>query len=117
MRRRDFVVRRFNDIGLSCHLPKGTFYAFPCVESTGLAESEFCNRLLLEEKVAVVPGAAFGEAGKGYVRASFSTSYSNLLEAMKRIERFVGNVRKEGSECDSEAVRGGRRMESVETSS
>ena len=117
MRRRDFVVRRFNDIGLSCHLPKGTFYAFPCVESTGLAESEFCNRLLLEEKVAVVPGAAFGEAGKGYVRASFSTSYANLLEAMKRIERFVGNVRKAGSEGDSEAVRGGRRMESVETSS
>ena len=93
-KRRDFVVRRFNEMGLSCHLPRGSFYAFPSVSvSTGLGETEFCHRLLRESEVAVVPGTAFGPHGKGHVRASFSTSYEKLVEATDRIEKFVDQVR------------------------
>ena len=88
-KRRDFVVRRFNEIGLNCHLPRGSFYAFPSVESTGLNEVEFCHRLLREKEVAVVPGTAFGEHGLNHVRASFSTSYEKLVEATDRMESFV----------------------------
>ena len=88
-KRRDFVIRRFNEIGLSCHLPRGSFYAFPSVESTGLNEVEFCHRLLREKEVAVVPGTAFGEHGLNHVRASFSTSYEKLVEATDRVESFV----------------------------
>jgi aminotransferase len=92
-KRRDFVVRRFNEMGLECHLPRGSFYAFPAVsESTGLDEVEFCHRLLREAEVAVVPGTAFGPHGKGHVRASFSTSYEKLVEATDRLARFVEKV-------------------------
>lgn len=87
--RRDLVVRRFNEMGLDCHLPQATFYAFPCVDSTGLDERTFALRLLHEQKVALVPGTAFGADGKGFVRASFSTGYDRLLEACDRIERFL----------------------------
>ncbi len=89
LRRRDFVVRRFNELGLPCHLPGGSFYAFPKVSGTGLDEVEFAHRLLRENEVAVVPGSAFGEAGKGHVRASFSTSYDRLRKATDRIARFL----------------------------
>jgi aminotransferase len=83
-------------MGLSCHLPRGSFYAFPNVfESTGLDEVEFCHRLLREAEVAVVPGTAFGPHGKGHVRASFSTSYEKLVEATDRMEIFLNQVRKE----------------------
>ena len=93
-KRRDFVVRRFNEMGLSCHLPRGSFYAFPSVSaSTGLDETEFCHRLLREAEVAVVPGTAFGPHGKGHVRASFSTSYEKLVQATDRMEKFVDQVR------------------------
>ena len=92
LRRRDYIVRRFNEIGLSCHVPEGTFYAFPNVQSTGLNEIDFSHRLLHDQKVAVVPGTAFGEKGKGHVRASFSSSYEHLIEAAERIERFVGSL-------------------------
>ena len=88
-RRRDFVVRRFNEIGLICHLPRGSFYAFPAVGGTGLNEREFAFGLLEKERVAVVPGTAFGESGAGFVRASFATSYEHLVEACTRIERYV----------------------------
>ena len=95
-KRRDFVVRRFNEMGLDCHLPRGSFYAFPSVSpSTGLDEVEFCHRLLRESEVAVVPGTAFGPHGKGHVRASFSTSYEKLVEATSRMEKFVDQVRAE----------------------
>ena len=95
-KRRDFVVRRFNEMGLKCHLPRGSFYAFPAVsQSTGLDEVEFCHRLLRESEVAVVPGTAFGPHGKGHVRASFSTSYEKLVEATNRMERFIDQVRAE----------------------
>ena len=90
-RRRDLVVRRFNEIGLKCHSPRGSFYAFPSVASTGLGEKEFATGLLTAEKVAVVPGSAFGENGIGHVRACFATSYEQLIVACDRIERFVAS--------------------------
>jgi aminotransferase len=82
-------------MGLGCHLPRGSFYAFPCVQALGLNEVDFCHRLLREQEVAVVPGTAFGAHGKGHVRASFSTSYEKLVEAADRMECFVENVSKE----------------------
>jgi aminotransferase len=94
-KRRDFIVRRFNEMGLGCHLPRGSFYAFPCVQALGLNEVDFCHRLLREQEVAVVPGTAFGAHGKGHVRASFSTSYEKLVEAADRMECFVESVSKE----------------------
>lgn len=91
-RRRDYIVRRFNEIGLKCHLPRGAFYAFPSVAESGLDDKTFANRLLQEEKVAVVPGHAFGQYGKGFVRTSYATNYKQLLEAMQRMERFFDKV-------------------------
>jgi aminotransferase len=91
-RRRDFIVRRFNEMGLKCHLPRGSFYAFPDVSATGLGERDFAIGLLEAEKVAIVPGSAFGENGKGFCRACFATSYEHLIEAAKRMERHVQNL-------------------------
>ena len=88
-RRRDLVVRRFNEIGLTCHSPRGSFYAFPSVAGTGRTDKEFSAGLLTEQKVAVVPGSAFGENGVGHVRACFATGYDQLIVACDRIERFV----------------------------
>lgn len=93
-RRRDLVVRRFNEIGIKCHLPRGSFYAFPDVTNIGMNEKDFAVGLLKQEKVAVVPGDAFGEGGKGHVRACFATGYDQLIEACNRIERFVGAARR-----------------------
>jgi len=93
-RRRDLIVRRFNEIGLKCHSPRGSFYAFPDIQSTGLTEKEFSFSLLEKEKVAVVPGAAFGENGVGHVRACFATSYEQIIEACDRTERFVQGLRR-----------------------
>lgn len=90
--RRDFLVARFREAGLPCHLPKGTFYAFADIRSTGLDEMTFAKRLLEEEEVAVVPGTAFGPAGKGFIRASFSTSFRRLQEAANRIDRFTDKL-------------------------
>jgi aminotransferase len=92
-RRRDLVVRRFNEIGLSCHLPRGSFYAFPSVAATGLTERDFAFGLLEKECVAVVPGTAFGENGRGFVRACFATAYEQLIEACTRIERYVHSLK------------------------
>jgi len=92
-RRRDFVVRRFNESGLTCHLPRGSFYAFPSVAVTKLGEKEFALGLLKAEQVAVVPGTAFGANGAGFVRACFATSYEQLIEATDRIERYVQSLR------------------------
>lgn len=93
-RRRDLVVRRFNEIGLSCHSPRGSFYAFPSVKPIGLTEKEFAVGLLAQEKVAVVPGTAFGLNGTGHVRACFATGYDQLITACDRIERFVAGARR-----------------------
>jgi aminotransferase len=91
-RRRDFIVRRFNEIGLRCHSPRGSFYTFPDVTGTGLSEKEFAVQLLQEHSVAVVPGTAFGANGTGHVRACFATGYEQIAEACERIDRFVQNV-------------------------
>jgi aminotransferase len=93
-RRRDFIVRRFNEIGLKCHLPRGSFYAFPDVSVTGLNEKDFAIGLLQAEKVAMVPGTAFGANGAGFSRACFATSYEQLIEACNRIERHVQSLAK-----------------------
>ena len=87
--RRRLIVSGFNRIGLTCREPKGAFYAFPCIRSTGLSSEEFCERLLYSEKVAVVPGTAFGESGEGFVRASYCYSTAHIVEAIHRIERFL----------------------------
>ena len=88
-KRRDLIVRRFNEMGLTCHLPKGSFYAFPSIKETGQDSLSFCKGLLETKEVAVVPGTAFGPSGAGFVRASFSTSYDRILEATNRIERYL----------------------------
>jgi aminotransferase len=93
-RRRDFVVRRFNEIGLTCHSPRGSFYTFPSIAATGLSEKDFAVGLLQAERVAVVPGLAFGANGAGFVRACFATSYEQLIEATTRIERYVATLKK-----------------------
>lgn len=93
-KRRDFVVRRFNDMGLDCMCPEATFYAFPSVRNTGLSSSTFARGLLEAQEVAVVPGGAFGANGEGFIRASFSTSYERLILAMDRLERYVENCMK-----------------------
>lgn len=91
-RRRKLVVSGLNSIGLKTFEPKGAFYAFPDLRSTGLSDDEFCNRLLREEHVAMVPGNAFGDAGLGFARVSYATSYEKLEEAIVRIERFVKRI-------------------------
>ena len=91
-RRRDFLVRRFREMGLSCHLPQATFYTFPDVTPVGLDGGTFATRLLREGKVAVVPGTAFGRDGTDFVRASFSTRYAKIEEACERMQRFVDSL-------------------------
>jgi len=92
-RRRDFIVRRLNEIGLKCHVPRGSFYAFPSVEVTGMNEKDFAVGLLKAERVAMVPGSAFGANGAGFCRACFATSYEHLIEAANRIERYVSKLK------------------------
>ena len=87
--RRRFLVDGFRKLGLDCFEPRGAFYTFPCIKSTGLTSEEFCDRFLAEEKVAVIPGSAFGPGGEGYVRACYAASMKNLDEALKRLERFL----------------------------
>lgn len=88
-RRRRLVVAGFNKIGLTCREPKGAFYVFPCIKSTNLSSEEFCERLLVEKKVAVVPGPAFGKGGEGFIRVSYCYSTEHLLKALTRIGEFV----------------------------
>ena len=92
--RRRFLVSRLNAMGLTCFEPKGAFYVFPCVKSTGMNGDEFANRLLEEGKVAVVPGDAFGESGKDFIRISYAYSLNKLQKAMDRIEEFVSKYKK-----------------------
>lgn len=87
--RRRFITDGFRNMGLSCFEPLGAFYVFPCIKSLGMTSEEFANKLLQEEKVAVVPGTAFGDSGEGFVRCSYAYSIDNIEEALKRIERFV----------------------------
>lgn len=91
-RRRAFLLEGFRKLGLSCFEPKGAFYMFPSIQSTGLSSEDFCERLLLEERVAVIPGTAFGPGGEGFVRACYAVSMDNLAEALRRIEVFLKNL-------------------------
>ncbi len=88
-RRRRVMVKGFNDMGLSCFEPEGAFYTFPCIKSTGMDSNTFCETLLYDKKVAVVPGNAFGQSGEGFVRCSYAYSIENINEALNRIESFV----------------------------
>jgi len=88
-RRRRLIVDGMNEIGLKCFEPQGAFYAFPSIEITGMDGNTFAETLLNEEKVAVVPGSAFGEAGEGFVRCSYATAYEKIEEALERLHRFV----------------------------
>lgn len=90
--RRRLIVDGFNKMGLTCFEPKGAFYTFPCIKSTGYSSEEFCEKLLMSKKVAVVPGNAFGKSGEGYVRVSYSYSLDHILEALKRIEEFIKSI-------------------------
>ncbi|MBA4375778.1 MAG: aromatic amino acid aminotransferase [Anaerolinea sp.] len=91
-RRRNLIVSGLNQIGLPTFEPRGAFYAFPKVDVTGLDDETFCNRLLEEEHVAIVPGNSFGLGGEGFARCSYATGYDQLEEALERIERFVGKI-------------------------
>ncbi len=92
-RRRRVIVAGLNDIGLECFEPKGAFYAFPAIKSTGLSSEEFTEKLLTEEKVAVIPGSVFGRCGEGYVRCCYAVSMPDIEEALERIKRFVTKYR------------------------
>ncbi len=93
-RRRRLIVDGFNKAGLTCREPKGAFYSFPCIKSTGLSSDEFCERLLEAKHVAVVPGTAFGKGGEGFVRASYCYSTEHIIEALRRIEEFVKEIKR-----------------------
>jgi len=88
-RRRRLIVSGLNDLGLDCFEPRGAFYAFPSIRVTGMDDNQFAERLLHEERVAVVPGSAFGEAGSGYVRCSYATAYEKIEQALERLQRFM----------------------------
>ena len=92
-RRRLVIVKGLNDIGLPCFEPRGAFYAFPSIKGTSMSSDEFTERLLIEEKVAVVPGSAFGQCGEGYIRCCYATSLANIEEALSRMKRFVDKHR------------------------
>ena len=87
--RRRLVVKSFNDMGLTCFEPRGAFYAFPCIKSTGMSSQDFCTKLLEQKHVAIIPGDAFGASGEGYARISYAYSVEHLKEALKRIREFL----------------------------
>ena len=91
-RRRRFLVHGLRDAGLECYEPKGAFYVFPCIKSTGMTSDEFCEKFLLAERVAAIPGTAFGPGGEGFVRMCYATSMDELNEALVRLKRFLGKL-------------------------
>lgn len=93
-KRRRYLVHALNNMGLECFEPFGAFYVFPCIKSLGMTSEEFSTKLLMEEKVAIVPGTAFGDCGEGYLRISYAYSIENLKIALERIERFVARNKK-----------------------
>ena len=95
--RRRFLINAFEQMNLNCFEPYGAFYVFPCIKEFGMTSEEFATKLLMEEKVAVVPGTAFGDCAEGYLRISYAYSLDNLKEAISRIDRFVKNLRKTSS--------------------
>ncbi|NLG14171.1 MAG: aminotransferase class I/II-fold pyridoxal phosphate-dependent enzyme [Lentisphaerae bacterium] len=95
--RRNVIVKRLNEIGLSCFMPRGAFYVFPCIRSSGLNSVDFATRLLREKHVAVVPGTAFGASGEGFVRCSYASSMEDIQQAMDRIGEFMEELRRSGA--------------------
>lgn len=93
--RRDYLVQRLNDMGIDCHLPGGAFYVFPDISKFGLSSKEFAKRLLMEEKVAAVPGDAFGPSGQGYLRCCYATAFDQIKLACDAIERFITRLQHE----------------------
>jgi aminotransferase len=91
--RRKIIVSGFNNMGLDCFEPEGAFYAFPSIKSTGLSSNDFCEKLLYDMKVAVIPGTAFGECGEGHIRCSYAYSLDNINEALSRIETFLKKIK------------------------
>lgn len=91
--RRRLIVNGFNKLGLTCHEPKGAFYAFPSIKSTGLTSEEFCEKLLYSKQVAVVPGTAFGDCGEGFIRASYCYSTDHIKKALERIGEFLQELK------------------------
>ena len=91
--RRRFVLQRFKEMGLSCFEPFGAFYAFPCIKEFGMTSEEFANQLLQSQKVAVVPGTAFGSSGEGFIRISYAYSLEDLKVALGRVEEFITELR------------------------
>ena len=91
--RRRYLVENLNRIGLTCFEPKGAFYVFPCIRSSGLTSEEFCERFLMEERVAVIPGNAFGPGGEGFVRACYAVSMKDIAEAVSRMDNFLQNLK------------------------
>ncbi|NWF69026.1 MAG: aminotransferase class I/II-fold pyridoxal phosphate-dependent enzyme [Chloroflexi bacterium] len=88
-RRRRLIVAGFNALGLTCFEPRGAFYAFPSIAASGMSDSDFCEALLMEERVAVIPGSAFGRSGAGFIRASYTNSEANIEKALERLARFM----------------------------
>ena len=91
-RRRKLLVRGLRDAGLECYEPKGAFYVFPCIRSTGLSSEEFCERFLMQERVAAIPGSAFGPGGEGFVRMCYAASVNDLNESLVRLKRFLNSL-------------------------
>jgi aminotransferase len=91
--RRKWIVNAFNELGLECFEPRGAFYVFPSIKSTGMTSEQFCEKLLFEQKVAVVPGDAFGASGEGYIRISYAYSLKHLMEAIDRIKIFLESIK------------------------
>ena len=92
--RRRYLVEGLRRIGLPCFEPRGAFYVFPDIRPTGLTSDEFCERFLMEERVAVISGSAFGPGGEGFVRCCYATSMKDIAEALTRMDNFLTNLRK-----------------------
>ena len=90
--RRKYLMRAFAELGMDCFEPYGAFYIFLCIKRFGMSSDEFANRLLQEEKIAIVPGTAFGDSGEGYLRVSYAYSLEDLQKAISRIRRFVDRL-------------------------
>jgi aminotransferase len=91
-RRRKLIHQGLNEMGLPTFEPHGAFYVFPSIHNTGLTDEEFAEKLLMEEKVAVVPGSAFGDAGIGFLRCSYATNYERIEQALEKIKHFLGKL-------------------------
>ena len=98
--RRTYIVNEFRKLGFSCFEPKGAFYVFPDIRSTGLTSDEFCERFLREQRVAVIPGSAFGPGGEGFVRACYAASMKDIAESIRRMEIFLKHLKEEQGKAD-----------------